>query len=235
MPLDPDSFDEIKLPFIYIPHGEPEPTEWLQRHPDYIKMPATYVPRARSGGRASPSPPTSPPGQHRTIDGLAVSPGGFAASPDQAAPWPPSGNARFDGMSDAPTEAAHRLLIGADPIEAYCRTNETLATAASRYVLEPTVASNPSADVGNRPADPTAPSGSLAERVGSAIWHSIISPAEANEPPNLNMEIKRALREETPGEGIEEMLETGIGSTDQAPGWLASCRQLFHNRLGRVS
>jgi hypothetical protein len=180
----PQSFDEIRLPFIFVPHGLPEPTEWLQSHPDYIKMPATFVPHARRGGRASPSPPNSPPGQHRTIDGLAVSSGGFAASPDRAAPGPPAGTARFDGMSDAPTEAADRVLIGADPIAAYCRANEALATAGSRYVSEPAVVSNPSADVGNGPADRAAPSTSLAEQVVSAIWHAIIPPAEAKEAPH---------------------------------------------------
>jgi hypothetical protein len=176
----PQSFDEIKLAFIYVPHGDPEPTEWMQRYADYIKMPATFVPRARSGGRASPSPPSPPPGQHRTIDGLAVSPGGFAASPDQTSLAPPAGTARFDGVSDAPTEAADRVLMGADPIAVYRRADDALDTAASRHVTEPAVASNPSADVGNVPADPSAPSRSLGERGAGAIWNSVVPPAEAN-------------------------------------------------------
>jgi hypothetical protein len=46
MPSDSHVFDEIKLPFIFVPHGLPEPTEWVQRHPDYIKLPATLEPRA---------------------------------------------------------------------------------------------------------------------------------------------------------------------------------------------
>jgi hypothetical protein len=29
MPSDPHSFDEIKLPFIFVPHGSPGPTELL--------------------------------------------------------------------------------------------------------------------------------------------------------------------------------------------------------------
>jgi hypothetical protein len=37
-------------------------------------------------------------------------------------------------MSDAPTEAADRTFIGADPIAAYCRADDALATGASDYV-----------------------------------------------------------------------------------------------------
>ena len=52
MPSDPHVFDELKLPFIFVPHGAPEPTEWLANHRDYIKLPATFVPRGRSGDQA---------------------------------------------------------------------------------------------------------------------------------------------------------------------------------------
>ncbi len=44
----PQSFDEIKMAFVFVRHGDPEPVEFMQRYPDYIKMPATFVPRARS-------------------------------------------------------------------------------------------------------------------------------------------------------------------------------------------
>ena len=47
---------------------------------------------------------------------------------------------------------------------------------------ERAVASNQPADVGNAPADRTAPSNSLVEQVASAIWHAIIPSAEAKEP-----------------------------------------------------
>jgi hypothetical protein len=63
------AFDEIKLPFIFVPHGLPEPPEWLERRPDYIKLPATFVPRARSGGRTNPSSPNSP-WQNAPVGGL---------------------------------------------------------------------------------------------------------------------------------------------------------------------
>jgi hypothetical protein len=70
----PHAFDEIKLPFIFVPHGAPEPTEWLERHRDYIKLPATFVPHARSDRRSAPSSGSPSPGQRRSADGRAARP-----------------------------------------------------------------------------------------------------------------------------------------------------------------
>ena len=72
MPSDPTVFDEIKLPLIYVPHGKPEPIEWLQTDPDYIKLPATFEPRARRSGQTDLSSHSPSPGQRRTVDGLAA-------------------------------------------------------------------------------------------------------------------------------------------------------------------
>ncbi len=91
-PPDSHSFDEVKLPFIFVPHGHPEPTEWLQRHLDYIKLLATFVPHAHSNGRSNPRSSSPPPGQHRSTDGPV-------ASPDPAAPGPPVGNAQSNTVS----------------------------------------------------------------------------------------------------------------------------------------
>ncbi len=96
-------------------------------------------------------------------------------------PRPPTGNATSDAMPDATNRPLDLVSTAGDPIAAYRRANEALATAASRYVPEHAVASNPSADVGNALTDRTTPSSSLVEQVGSAIWHAIIPPAEAKE------------------------------------------------------
>lgn len=42
------SSDTLVMPFIFVRHGEPEPTEWLERHSDPIRIPAIFVPHSSS-------------------------------------------------------------------------------------------------------------------------------------------------------------------------------------------
>ena len=88
MSSDPHSFDEIRLPFICVPHGEPEPTEWLSRQPDYIKLPATFVPRAHGDRQADRVAGDDPPAQRSST-------GGPAASSDPDRPVPQAENRNF--------------------------------------------------------------------------------------------------------------------------------------------
>jgi hypothetical protein len=120
----PHAFDEMKLPFIFVPHGAPEPTEWLERHRDYIKLPATFVPHARSDRRSDLSSGGPPRGQRPTADGLA-------APSDPTAPRPPTG----DAMSAASNQTSDHALTSDDPIAAFRRANDALATAASDHAL----------------------------------------------------------------------------------------------------
>jgi hypothetical protein len=172
MPSDPLVFDELKLPSIFVPHGEPEPTEWLERHPDHIKLPATFVPRADSDDRTSLSSASPPPGQRRAADGLA-------APSDPAAPWPLAGNAMSDAMSAGTNGASGGASIPDDPITAFRRASDALATAASDHVLGGAAGLDLYANVGNGPPNRTAPSGPPVEQVGSAIWSSIMPSAHA--------------------------------------------------------
>lgn len=41
--------DDLEVPFIFVPHGAPEPSAWMARHPGWIKIPATFVPRSAAG------------------------------------------------------------------------------------------------------------------------------------------------------------------------------------------
>jgi hypothetical protein len=125
------------------------------------------------------------------------------ASSDPTAPWPPAGSDMPDAMSAGMNATADRAGTSDGPIAAYCRANEALATAASRCVSESAVASNPSTDVGNGPADRTAPSRSLAEQVGSAIWHAIIPPAEAAPGETEQDRLKVQMGEETQDQADE--------------------------------
>jgi hypothetical protein len=40
-----DGWDVVRIPFRFVPHGAPAPTEWMARHPGWFKIPATFVPR----------------------------------------------------------------------------------------------------------------------------------------------------------------------------------------------
>jgi len=48
-----DSPDLLRVPFIFVPHGAPEPREWLARHPGAIKIAARLVPRGGADGRGA--------------------------------------------------------------------------------------------------------------------------------------------------------------------------------------
>jgi hypothetical protein len=49
------SSGDLTAPFTFVPTGDPEPTAWMAAHPDWIKIPATLVPRgsASSGSAVS--------------------------------------------------------------------------------------------------------------------------------------------------------------------------------------
>jgi hypothetical protein len=50
---DPDDSNTIRIPFIFVPHGHPLPTEWLRDHPGAFRVPAVFVPRSDDGQPAS--------------------------------------------------------------------------------------------------------------------------------------------------------------------------------------
>jgi hypothetical protein len=129
MPSDPHVFDELKVPFVFVPHGALEPTEWLANHRDFIKLPATFVPRGRGGYQANLSSDGPPPVQHRTVDGLAAGSG-------PTAPRPSSGGALSDAVSAATNQTPEPASSPGDPIAAFCRANDALATAAIAHALE---------------------------------------------------------------------------------------------------
>jgi hypothetical protein len=46
---------EVAVPFVFVPHGEPPPTEWLSRHPRAFGIPATMVLPTEEEGAPEPS------------------------------------------------------------------------------------------------------------------------------------------------------------------------------------
>jgi hypothetical protein len=56
MPGQDASSGDPTASFIFVPTGDPEPTEWMAAHPNWIKLPATLVPRgSASSGPAVPA------------------------------------------------------------------------------------------------------------------------------------------------------------------------------------
>ena len=51
---DRPGFGDLESPFLFVPHGAPEPTEWMRKHPGWVKFPATFVPRAPAAVRTIP-------------------------------------------------------------------------------------------------------------------------------------------------------------------------------------
>lgn len=99
--------DVLYLPFVFVPHGAPEPTEWRARHPEWVSFPATLR-----------LPPSSQ--RRTTTDALSVqdivpntqAPG----APGLAGRRAPSRNLAhvhrfFNELHDPLTEAAQRLGI----------------------------------------------------------------------------------------------------------------------------
>ena len=147
MPSDSRVFDELKIPFIFVPHGAPDPSEWLASHPDYIKLPATFVPRGRGDGGTSPSSGRPSAGQRRTIDGLAP-------LPDPTAPWRPTENAVPNATQAGTNESSDRTLIGADPIAAYLRAERRIGDGGRRLCTRPGRRCGPGRLCGDSPAEP---------------------------------------------------------------------------------
>ncbi len=62
--------DDLRMSFIFVPHGEPEPLEWMAEHPGWVKFPAVMVPRSRA------EPPEAPIPARRDVSSPRRFPGG---------------------------------------------------------------------------------------------------------------------------------------------------------------
>ncbi len=77
---------DLQTPFLFVPHGDPLPLDWMARHPGWVKFPATMVPRrpaARAGtgaqAQARPAAPLATPIMDAATLGMTA--GGAAAIP----------------------------------------------------------------------------------------------------------------------------------------------------------
>jgi hypothetical protein len=51
---DPNDPNTLVVPFIFVPQGDPLPIAWMREHPDWIRVPATFVPREPAVGESGP-------------------------------------------------------------------------------------------------------------------------------------------------------------------------------------
>ena len=50
----PEPSDELYVPFLFVPHGDPEPSDWMAAHPGWIRLPAVMMPRS-TGPESEPA------------------------------------------------------------------------------------------------------------------------------------------------------------------------------------
>ncbi len=71
--------DTLRVPFIFVRHGDPEPLEWMAQHPDWVKIPTVMIPRRSRHHPANGGP-------YPRFDTPPVKPAA-PAEPDEAE-WP---------------------------------------------------------------------------------------------------------------------------------------------------
>ena len=122
MPSDPHSFDELKLPFIFVPHGEEEPPEVRSGHADWIKLPATLEMDDGGEQQAAQSGGARLQGKRSRPVGSSGSPGPRRSGPSAGHPAAAEARATPDIGS-----------ISSDPIAAYRSASDALGVAPNNH------------------------------------------------------------------------------------------------------
>lgn len=141
-----DSFDTLYVPFVWVPDGAPQPTEWLAEHPDAFWVPATLV----RGGFAFDDAGRDGD-DFGQWDGAA--PAGEFAEPGTFEEPQRSWSAEDPAISASTAPAISRYD---DPVAAYLRVNDMFAQLG----------------IGNAPA----PNGSPTAAVPASAWRQPSAP-----------------------------------------------------------
>jgi hypothetical protein len=132
---EPDDPNTLVVPFIFVPQGDPLPLAWMREHPDWIRVPATFVPRAPAAGEDGP--------QWNVRVGTPDAP----AWGNQAEPSPTAPADAVAAGSDA--QAVPGGAAWADPVAAYRRMAAVFDHPAASAGVVPAAS--------NRYADATPP------------------------------------------------------------------------------
>lgn len=124
----PDSFDTLRVPFVFVPEGATAPADWLADHPNHIRVPAKFVPRASSYGRQAE---ITPPGSATRSDGSVNPVRTKSTMTGSLAPIGPGNRRRFP----PPPQIDRTRYFQESPVAAYLRASEVFdrLNAGSRY------------------------------------------------------------------------------------------------------
>jgi hypothetical protein len=174
MPSDTHSFNELKVRFIFVPQGEPEPAEVTGGHADWIRLPATLDLDEQTNSTATQTTALLPAGR-------PIPTGRQAASPEDDAPEPPSG--RHTGADTGPTPNV--ALTTEDPVAAYRQANNALlAVSATATSKEPGHDADPMARLApSTPDTLVAPRTNTDEIAASRPPDGDAGPGEAQQVP----------------------------------------------------
>lgn len=124
MPQDPFSSDDLKLRFIFVPHGETPSEQVMDGDTDWVKVPGHFEPRDGDNRAAGPSAQVSPDGRTGANTPDARSAPNSLAMPASLRHMDGGGERTVAGLAD-------------DPIAAYRRANSALDTAQTTSQTTP--------------------------------------------------------------------------------------------------
>jgi len=134
----------FEVPFVFVKHGDPLPREWMARHPDWVKFPATLVVRREEQASARRSiPPDKLIQGDRVVDTETPDwmrkPAALGAPVRRRRATPIN---RLPPWNDRGAENTSEVTTARDAIEAYRQATHITDQAASTYlasveILEP--------------------------------------------------------------------------------------------------
>ncbi len=117
---------EASAPFVFVRQGDPQPTEWLARHPKAVRIPARLVTRPAARSPAVPQQPAS------DVQAGPEAAGGSGPAPRQASAGAPPVRRRLVPVHRLPTGSGS--TDATHPIAVYPGTGDAQDRAATTYV-----------------------------------------------------------------------------------------------------
>ena len=172
--------NEVGAAFVFVPHGDPEPVEWMARHRDWVRIPATMRPRDARQPMTGPTrrtPPGGPPGADGPL-AWAV-PGGEAAGGSSDGGGVVLPRPRWTRPAAPP-----RSRDAMDPVAAFLRANAALDGAGGTPLpvvdRRPAPVETGGRNPGNAPAPAPPPANPVATMTMSAASEASLRASEGH-------------------------------------------------------